>query len=376
MTTYWSLLPYLAEAGVEADVIGYGPEARIDRLGSVRIFTHKPFIGAKIDPHRWIDLFPYFTATAREIRKTRYAVVQSSSPCPLGLFGLMRSRAERAPMIGIYHTALDHYVEIRSTNKWGKPVGKLFGGWMHAWLNWYYNRMTLVLTPSRHTRDEIAPGLRPRVDVLSRGVDGERFHPGHRTRPEDERPVHALYVGRVAYEKNLPRLGAMLAQIPELAAEIVGDGPYYAAMQQEYPALSYLGRLTGEALSRAYANGDFFVFPSHTDTLGNVVLEAMASGLPTVVYDSMGPKELVTDGITGFVARSDEEFLAAMRKLATDHALRRRMTLAARQAAEERTWRAIAQQLIGYYQQVSGQTATVNSPAGAANRRLIPQESA
>lgn len=374
VTTYWSLLPLLAEAGLEADVVGYGPESRIDRMGSLRIFTHKPVVPAKIDPHRWIDLFPVFSSTARELRNTKYVAVQSSSPCPLGLLGVARARANNAPLIGLYHTALDHYVEIRSTTKWGKPIGKLFGGIMHFWLNVYYNQSALILTPSQHTRDEVRGRLKPRVEVLSRGVDGDRFHPRHRTRPLDDRPVEALYVGRVAYEKNLQQLGAMFGGMPDLNAVIVGDGPYYEAMQKEYPNFRYLGRLKGEALSTAYANGDFFVFPSHTDTLGNVVLEGLSSGLPAVVYDSMGPKELIEDRKTGFIARSDEEFAQAVRLLATDHDLRNRMKIAARAAAELRTWKAIADQLIGYYEQVTGRSLTESVSRMNTKQRLIPQE--
>src|SRR5207247_1799225 len=131
--------------------------------------------------------------------------------------------------------------------------------------------------------------------------------------------VRALYVGRVAPEKNLDLLARAFAPPADAGLTIVGEGPSLPELRQRLPNAVFTGRLGGESLARAYADADYFVFPSRTDTLGNVVLEAMASGLPAIVSDRMGLKELVQDGVTGFVTRSDEDFAAAVRTLATEH---------------------------------------------------------
>jgi glycosyltransferase involved in cell wall biosynthesis len=142
---------------------------------------------------------------------------------------------------------------------------------------------------------------------------------------------------------------------------VVGDGPYLAEMRRLLPDAIFTGRLTGQELLEAYADGDLFVFPSHTDTLGNVVLEAMSSGMPAVVTDSMGPKELVVNGDTGFVASTDDEFAAAVERLLGDHALRHKMGEAARCFAERRSWESIFVRLSAYYSEVLAAAAV--SPA-------------
>jgi glycosyltransferase involved in cell wall biosynthesis len=121
---------------------------------------------------------------------------------------------------------------------------------------------------------------------------------------------------------------------------IVGHGPYSEAFAKSLPEAIFTGYLTGQELATAYASADVFVFPSTTDTFGNVILEAQACGLPVVVSDSGGPKELVEDKANGLIARSHdvEDFARAIRTLATDSALRQRMATAARNSVTDRSW--------------------------------------
>jgi alpha-1,6-mannosyltransferase len=189
---------------------------------------------------------------------------------------------------------------------------------------------------------------------------------------DETRRVRALYVGRVAPEKNLDLLARVFAGRVDVDLTIVGDGPSSAELQQRLPGARFTGRLTGDALTSAYREADFFVFPSRTDTLGNVVLEAMASGLPAVVTDSMGPKELVDHGRTGFVAGSDAAFAAAVDTLVADRALRRAMGAAARRFAETRSWDAIFAQLLRYYEQTGAAVARpLPRPRGPARPLCI-----
>jgi phosphatidylinositol alpha 1,6-mannosyltransferase len=227
---------------------------------------------------------------------------------------------------------------------------------MDLWLGGFYDGADLVLAPSRSARADVAPRLRPPVAVLGRGVDSELFHPRSRRRPGGR--TRALYVGRVTPEKNLGALVPIFAGRADVDLTIVGDGPSVPELQRQLPRAAFAGRLEGAVLAQAYADADFFVFPSRTDTLGNVVLEAMASGLPVVVADAMGPKELVHDGVTGFVAHSDADFAGAVHVLATQPERRQEMAQAARAFAETRSWDAIFAQLLRYYDQVLRRRAT------------------
>ena len=350
VTTYRNLLPRLADRGVEADVLVYGPEDGIEEFHGVRIVTHKPRIPIKIDPSRWIDLGIYQSKTAWEVGRRRYDLVHSGSPDPLGLFALSQAKRSNSPLVTVFHTALDHYVEIRYGKMLGDAAGKVFGNLMSRWLTWYYNQSDLILAPTREVRDELAEYLQPSIEILGRGVNMETFSPRFRTRTDNR--VQAVYVGRVAPEKNLQLLVDVFSGRNDIDLTVVGDGPFLDEMKARLPLATYTGRLSGEDLSRAYANGDFFVFPSRTDTLGNVVLEAMSSGLPVVVSDAMGPKELVDEGVTGFVAADAAEFGRAMDRLATDADRRRAMGIAALESARARSWDSIAEQLIAYYDDV------------------------
>jgi phosphatidylinositol alpha 1,6-mannosyltransferase len=352
VTTYRHLLPYFARAGTEVDVLVYGPEDRVDVYGSVRLFVHRPRVPLRVDPRRWIDLAVGGSRLARERAATRYDVVQSSTPDPLGRWARAVARRQGCAFIALYHTALAEYAAIRAGRVAGAAVGRLLGRTMDLLLDRYYDSADLVLAPSESVRADLALRLRTRVDVLGRGVDCRVFHPGLRASTGSR--VRALYVGRVAPEKNLDLLARLSAARTDVDLTIVGDGPACEELKRRLPRATFTGRLAGTALSRAYADADFFVFPSRTDTLGNVVLEAMASGLPVVVTDRMGPKELVAHGVTGFVAPTDDAFASAVDTLVADGDRRRRMGQAARAFAATRSWEAIFEQLGDHYRRVLG----------------------
>jgi len=158
-----------------------------------------------------------------------------------------------------------------------------------------------------------------------------------------------VYVGRVSVEKNLPLLARAFEGMEGAALKIVGGGPYLEKMKRECPSAAYTGMITGEELSRAYASADVFAFPSETDTFGNVVLEAMSSGLPAVVTDKMGPKEIVRDGETGFIASTHEEFIEKVRLLVSDEDLRMKMGRNAREYALTRSWERVFGELFAEY---------------------------
>jgi glycosyltransferase involved in cell wall biosynthesis len=189
--------------------------------------------------------------------------------------------------------------------------------------------------------------------LMQRGVDTELFSPVRRTRQAGDATVVLGYVGRLSVEKNV----ALLARVErELAAMgvggvrllIVGHGSEEAALRAELAEADFSGVLRGVELARAYANMDLLVFPSHTDTFGNVVLEALASGVPAVVTPDGGPKYIVRDGVTGFVT-TDDGFAGAVAGLVRDRALLRRMRESAREYALGCSWDAVFERVYAGY---------------------------
>jgi hypothetical protein len=168
---------------------------------------------------------------------------------------------------------------------------------------------------------------------MGRGIDTDLFRPERRARTDDA--VVVGFVGRLMPEKNLrllPRVAAALraARIANFRFQITGAGSERPWLERNLPGAEFTGLLSGEPLAKAYANLDIFAFPSHTDTFGNVVQEALASGVPAVVTESGGPRFIVRPGVSGLVAASDDEFCARIVELARDECLRRQMGRAAR----------------------------------------------
>ena len=223
-----------------------------------------------------------------------------------------------------------------------------------AWnfMQWFYSQLDLVYVNSEHYRQRwIGRGIAPeKLKIFPRGIDTRFFNPelrdpkfwAHFGKAPEE--IGLLYVGRISKEKNLDvaakAVNRLRAEKLPVRLLIVGDGPYLKELRHIAPEACYTGSLKGKELGTAYASSDIFVFPSTTDTFGNVVLEAQAAGLPCVVSDQGGPAELITDGVEGFITRSldVEDFSEAIRRLATDPDLRRQMGDRARQRVQDRNW--------------------------------------
>jgi len=357
VTTYQNLLPRFIKAGDEVDLVAYGNEDSCEEYGPVRVIVHKPRIPLQVDPIRWIDGAVIQTGWLRELANRRYDVVQSSTPDTLGLWAYKLARKQNTPLLLLYHTALDQYAEIRFQKIFGNGAGKAIGLCVNRWLNWYYNQADLVLAPSKAIKEELEKTIMPVVGILSRGVNADKFHPRFRNRNGSK--IQAIYVGRVAPEKNLKLLVDLFAKRTDVELVVVGDGPYLEEMKEKLPNSTFTGRLIGEDLSSAYANADFFIFPSKTDTLGNVVNEAMSSGIPAIVSDTGGPKELVNDGITGYIAKTDTDFEDSVNRFVNDTSLRKTMGLAARKSAELRSWDSIYSQLRKYHEDIHSLQTTL-----------------
>lgn len=271
--------------------------------------------------------------------------IHTSTPGPIGLAALAIACILKLPIAGTYHTAIPQYAQILT----GDAVMESLT-WKYTL--WYYDQLDCIYAPSRATRDELVEkGIRAeKIRLYPRGIDVDRFHPSKRNGFFDTyslaHGLRLLYVGRVSREKDLPLLvsafRSLLRRFEPIQLVVVGDGPYLEEMKRDAEGLPCLftGYLEGEDLAAVYASSDLFVFPSATDTLGNVVLEAQASGLPVVVSDCGGPCENMADGHTGRVVPTGDlaAWVKALSELLEDPDRMRRMGREARRYMEERSF--------------------------------------
>lgn len=359
--TCQNLVEQFRQAGVRVDVLTYGTPERIEiQDDCVRLLVHDPVHGVNIDPALRVDPFFATGAIAREAAGTRYSLVHTTTPDPLGWFAARIAQRQSIPLVAGYHTMVDHYARIRYGARL-RIAGIAAEHFMRTLLDWYYAQAGLILAPSDAVRVLLEPRFAAPVATLTRGVDHEVFAPHHRRRPENGE-VRALYVGRVAQEKGLDKLGGLFTEDGPASLTVVGDGPWLEGMRRAVPNARYTGKLVGPALSREFADADFFVFPSETDSFGNVVLQAMSAGLPVVVMEALGAKQSVVPNVTGFVARDRSELAAACHRLAADPMLRRRMASAARAHALTFRWQDIFGELLRLYA-VAGWTSRGQSIA-------------
>jgi glycosyltransferase involved in cell wall biosynthesis len=208
---------------------------------------------------------------------------------------------------------------------------------------------------------------------MRRGVDTGLFSPEHREREASEPDFILGFVGRLSVEKNVALLARVQREleargISNFRFRIVGQGAEEGWLREHLPRAEFTGVLRGEALARAYAGMDVFVFPSHTDTFGNVVLEAMASGVPAVVTPDGGPRSLVQEGRTGSIAR-DEDFAAAIAHMLRDPALHRKMREQARLFALNASWDSVFEKMYAAYEPLLALSSTVKSGRARAEAK-------
>ena len=219
--------------------------------------------------------------------------------------------------------------------------------------------MREVYVPSESTREALlADGLKDNFKPWPRGIDTERFNPDKRSAAWRARhgigggEVVVLHVSRLVREKRLDTLTAALKAltVPHQVV-IVGDGPDRGFAERELPNAIFTGFVDGEDLAAAYAGSDIFVFPSDSESFGNVTLEAMASGIPCICADATGSRSLVLDGETGFLAPADDAgaFARHITALVQDAGSRQRMGAAARARALTFSWEGTLARMLGYY---------------------------
>lgn len=289
--------------------------------------------------------FPPILQMLDYVQRERFTEIIISTPGPVGLTALLAAKMLNLQTSGIYHTDFPQYIRILTEDSFLESVA---WGYMH----WFYGQVDTVFVNSEEYKQSwIKRGFDPaKLKILPRGLDSELFHPGRRDSAFFEKfgasngEVRLLYVGRISREKDLDLLADAYRRLREeglpVRLFVVGHGPYSEALANSLPDAFFTGYLRGTELATAYASADIFVFPSTTDTFGNVILEAQASGLPVVVSDSGGPKELVAHNGNGLITRSHnvEDLTDAIRALVSDQALRERMANSARESVTDRSW--------------------------------------
>ncbi|HEY3994221.1 MAG TPA: glycosyltransferase family 1 protein [Ktedonobacteraceae bacterium] len=348
------LLEYLQGHGHQ--VLLLGPESGMEEYAGAEIVgtAGVPF---PFYPELKFNFFrPLFL---RRLSEFQPDVVHLADPVILGAAGLAAARMLGKPLISSYHTNLAAYCGHFGFTLLAQP--------MWSYNRFIHNQCALTFCPSPSTASMLSAQGFQRVRIWPRGVDIGSFRPEQRDASRraswlgESEKVVLLYAGRVSWEKNLRLLIKAYQEMDHTNCHlvIVGDGPALREMKQELEGLpvTFTGYLQGEELASAYASADLFAFPSKTETFGQVVLEAMASGLPVVGLQAEGVCDIVEDEKTGFLLDiervPEQEQAAAYRDLLTrlveQHELRRDMGKAALQAATRRTWdEAMRSLLLGY----------------------------
>ena len=332
-----------AAAGKELTVITSRDELTVD---DIPIKNFKPIGEFELPEYELQKLsFPPILQMLDYIQRERFTEVIISTPGPIGLTALLAAKMLNLQTSGIYHTDFPQYVRILTEDSFLESVT-----WRY--MHWFYGQLDTVFVNSEEYRESwIKRGFDSvKLKIFPRGLDTQLFHPTRRDPVFFEKfgakngHIRLLYVGRVSREKDLDLLAEAYRRLRDEGLSVqlcvVGHGPYAREFSESLPEALFTGYLTGGELAAAYASADIFVFPSTTDTFGNVIIEAQASGVPVIVSDSGGPKELVEDNRNGLITKSHdvEDLTRAIRELVADPDRRKRMGNLARESVIDRTW--------------------------------------
>jgi glycosyltransferase involved in cell wall biosynthesis len=306
-------------------------------------------------------LMRYAGRILSEVRSFGAELIHITGPGDMGALGCYISWRLQLPLVISWHTSLHEYAGRRLerllrftgerlSHRAGMSAEKL----SLRILRWFYRRAAIVMAPNQELIDLTRSMTARPVFLMRRGVDTQLFTPARRNRVTGAFRIG--YVGRLTPEKNVRFLAELSNTLTTLGRDsfefmIVGEGSEEAWLRAHLPNAIFAGVLRGERLAEAYANMDLFAFPSTTDTFGNVILEALASGVPAIVTGSGGPKFLVQSGITGHVASSDWDFISFVNNIMTNPCLHRQMREAARQYASLQSWDSVFEAVFRAYGQ-------------------------
>jgi glycosyltransferase involved in cell wall biosynthesis len=351
VTRLTKTLQHLVAAGDE--VLIFCPEGAPDS-----------YLGAKVVgvPAVPLPLYPELKlalprpAVSEALEQFRPDLVHVVNPAVLGLGGIWLAKSRNLPLVASYHTHLPKYLEYYGMGMLEPLLWEL--------LKAAHNQASLNLCTSTAMVAELAAKGIQHTALWQRGVDTDLFRPELRNDsmrarlhgPYDDTGHLLLYIGRLSAEKQIERIRPVLEAMPQTRLALVGDGPHRQQLERwfEGTPTTFVGYLAGEELASAYACGDAFLFPSSTETLGLVLLEAMAAGCPVVGADRGGIPDIVSDGENGCLYDPDQphSLTAAVKRLLGESQTRGSLRQAARQEAERWGWAGATDQLRGYYRKV------------------------
>lgn len=311
------------------------------------------FPGVAFPPYPQINLAPPHPGVGRALSRFRPDVIHIVNPIVLGMGGLYYSWRHRVPLVASYHTNVAAYARYYN-------LGFLEGFTRKA-TRAIHNQANVNLCTSEAVREYLVGEGVKRVRLWPHGVDSKLFSPDKASESWRERlsggePHKRIlaFVGRLAPEKNIGQIRAVLERVPDTRMAIIGDGPAREATEREFAGTPtvFTGLLQGEDLAGALASADAFIFPSTTETLGMAMIEALASGVPVLAAHSGASDEVVGHGSDGllFEAGSEEDLVEQARRMLDDAELREKLARNARATAEKRDWTAATRSLRGFYE--------------------------
>lgn len=318
------------------------------------------FPGVAFPPYPQIRLAPPHPRVGAALARFRPDVIHIVNPIILGIGGLYYAWRHRVPLVASYHTNVAAYARYYNLG--------FLEGFTRRVTRAVHNRANVNLCTSKATREYLVQESIRRVRVWPHGVDSELFSPekaSDRWRErlsggEPQKKVLA-FVGRLAPEKNIGQIRAVLEQVPATRMAIIGDGPAREKTEREFAGTPtvFTGLLRGEDLAEALASVDVFVFPSTTETLGMATIEALSSGVPVLAARSSVSDEVVDEGNDGFLfeAGSEKSLVEHARRMLEDTGLRQKLGHNARASAETRDWTAATRSLRGFYEEACDESS-------------------
>ena len=347
---------YLKQKGIEFIVFAPNHKSSEPFSNHIYRFMSFPFF---LYPECRLALPNYFKIKA-ELRRFQPDIIHIVTPFNIGICGLRYAKKFQVPVVGSYHTNFDQYLSYYDL----QFLSKFFWKYMR----WFYRHMFLTFVPSRDTLEQLKKRGFTRMNIWGSGVDCELFHPHYdkevvRKSYHIQEPLILSYVGRLAPEKEVDTLMKIAHSLPEEVQKnvhwlITGDGPSKEEMEKIAPPnMTFTGYLDGEDLARVYATSDLFIFPSVTETFGNVVLEALASGTPVIAAKAGGVQNIIKHMKTGILCEPGEinQFIDAIQFLLLHHDVRQKIAKQARTYALAHTWDHIFDILLESYESVLNQ---------------------
>lgn len=301
----------------------------------------------------------YANRVIAEIRRFQADLIHITGPGDMGFIGVYAAWRLKLPLVMSWHTSLHEYAATRLEgltrflgDRTSKYLVRLAEKLSLSALTWFYRKAQLILAPNMELVGSLQKRTGRPVFLMQRGVESDLFSPLRRRRSTGRFRIG--YVGRLTSEKNVRFLAELSHRLLALGHRdfevvIVGQGSDAAWLREHVANVVLTGVLHGVPLAEAYADMDLFVFPSTTDTFGNVILEALSSGVPAVVTSGGGPKFLVNHGATGYVASNESEFVDYVSSLLIDRAAHARMRAAARTYAAGISWDSVFETVFQAY---------------------------